>query len=339
MAETYITSKKLIEMLKISDDELLKIQAEFDADPNDEWDLQEGKDYKIVIKTSGLREYTQSGAYAIAKYLETHRKESFLDIIKDWFLGTKKKIRQAFIRERIIDNASSLVKRNNYFFIASSDVVAIFQTRPDYLRKMAEEAKRDNSTVLIQGTHYYEDAAGVRYYSLSAIERLSRVFQAKMTKKNRRDFCGDVGEVIEDQVSRIVKIISKNEKAAKSAMDRVKKKYKTCFVTRVSGNAITPVSMAAHHLYSKADYPQLAANEANLVVIAASVHDDFHMAFMGGSSKRCTIDDFIQFVQERYPDNHNVVVKLKQRQATLGNPQPVNPNKPSVLYLPASKVA
>jgi hypothetical protein len=339
MAETYITANKLIEMLKISSDRLIEIQKAFDADPNDEWDLQVGKDYRIVNQSSGLREYTQSGAYAIAKYLETHSKESFFDVIKNWFLGTKKKIRQAFIRERIIDNASSLVKRNSQFFISSSDVVAIFQTRSDYLRKMAEEAKRDSSTILIQGEHYYEDSDNVRYYSLSAIEKLSRVFQAKMTKKNRRDFCGDVGEVIEDQVSHIVKIIAKNDKAALGAMKKVKSKHKTCFVTGVSGNAIQPINMAAHHLYSKADYPQLAANEANLVVIAESIHNDFHTAFMGGASKPCTIDDFIRFVQERYPEHYKAVNRLKHRQQTLGNPQPVNPKKPPVLYLPASKVA
>lgn len=117
MAETYITSKKLIQTLEISSEKLIEIEKFFDSIPDDAWDLAEGTDYRVVNKASGLRDYTQSGAYTLARYLEATQKRSFLQKIKDMLLHTKQKIRQAFISDHIIENCSSLMKRNELFFI------------------------------------------------------------------------------------------------------------------------------------------------------------------------------------------------------------------------------
>jgi hypothetical protein len=59
---------------------------------------------------------------------------------------------------------------------------------------------------------------------------------------------------------------------------------------------------------------------------------------MGGSQKSCTIDDFIQFVQQYHPENTAVVIWLKEQKLILGSPEPVNSSKPHVLYLPAKQV-
>ena len=105
MAETYITSRKLIQTLEISSETLIEVENFFDSIPDDEWDLIYGTDYRIV-QSNGLREYTQSGAYTIARYLETTQKRSFLQRIKDMILHTKQKIRQAFISDHILENCS-----------------------------------------------------------------------------------------------------------------------------------------------------------------------------------------------------------------------------------------
>lgn len=141
MAGIYITSQELIRTLKISSQELVDIETFFDADSKDEWELVEGKDYRITIKAMGRREYTATGAYTIAKYLEEAKKPGFWQIVKEWFLHTKREIRRAFIRKHIFDNCSSLVRRNNILFISRSDVVAIFKTRSDYLFTTLELAK------------------------------------------------------------------------------------------------------------------------------------------------------------------------------------------------------
>ena len=122
-------------------------------------------------------------------------------------------------------------------------------------------------------------------------------------------------------------------------MKKAKDRDKKCRVSYQSGDKINKLKLAAHHLYSQAEYPHLAANEANLITLSESVHEEFHIHFMGGAQKISTIDHFIQFVQERYPENTNVVVWLKQQKLTLGTPQPLDARKPHVLYLPAKRVS
>lgn len=342
MAEVYITSKKLIETLGITEQELIDVEHFFDADPEDEWELRDGKDYRVVSKATGLREYTTTGAYAIAKYLEANRQESFWDRLREWFLHTKRKVRQAFIREKILDNCSSLVKRNGLFFISSTDAVKIFGTRADYLRKMAQAAQRTDDPArqpLIKGQDFDDFGEGI-YYSLSGIGKLALAFKEHLTQKNRREWCADVGNVIRPQVDDIVDRIIKRDKSIQKAMSAAKKRDKSrCRVTNISRNRINQLKLAAHHLYAQSKYPHLAANEANLITLEQSVHEQFHQDFMGGANKPCTIDDFIQFVQQYYSESTEVVIWLKEQKLILGNPEPVNSVKPHVLYLPASKVS
>lgn len=339
MAEIYITSQELVKTLKINGQELVDIEEFFDSIPDDEWELVEGKDYKIVNKTNGLREYTQSGAYTIARYLEATRKPSFWDLIKEWFLHTKREIRRNFVRKKIRDNSSSLIKRKELFFISKADAVVIFGTRSDYLAKMAEYAKRMPKS-LIEGTDYETFVDGGEHFSLEGIYKLAQAFKDCHTKKNRREWCEDVGEVITFEIEHIVSEIRKREQRIQTAMDRVKKRDKnTCQVTRTKSNRVDKVKLAAHHLYCQSDYPHLADVENNLITLTCEVHDQFHQSFMGGSQKLCTIEHFIDFVAKYYPSNTQVIVWLEQQKLVLGNQQPANRRKPHVLYLPASRVS
>ena len=186
----YITSQELCKILGINATELYDIELFFDANPDDEWELRERKDYKIVVASTGLREYTESGAYTIAKYLEAHHHKGFwqklIENITEWFLHTKKKINQSFVKTKILNNSSSLIKRNNIFFISKKDVVKIFGTRSDYLRKMDEQA-RSIQFSLIKGEDYQE-IDGELYYSLKGIYTLSLVFAENLSVKNRLHF-------------------------------------------------------------------------------------------------------------------------------------------------------
>ncbi|MEP0915898.1 hypothetical protein NC981_03640 [Leptolyngbya sp. DQ-M1] len=338
MAEIYIASKELIKTLKISSQELIAIEQFFDAVPDDEWELVKNKDYRVV-NGNGLREYTTSGAYTIARYLEATRKPGFWDLIKEWFLHTKREIRRAFIKKKILDNCSSLIKRNNRFFISKSDAVTIFGTRSDYLSKMAEAAQRSDRPML-KGEDFddFIDEGGL-HYSLSGVFKLAQTLEASLTQKNRREWCKDVGEVIQPQVKDIVDQILEREKGIQKAKDKAKRRDgKTCKVTGKRPDKVDNLQLAAHHLYSCNAYPYLADVENNLITLTLEVHDQFH-TFMGGTNKACTIDDFIKFVHQYYPSNSKVVIWLEKQKQILGNPQPVDARKPHVLYLPVSKVS
>lgn len=337
MAEIHITSQELIKMLKISSQDLIDIEKFFDSIPDDEWELEAGKDYKIVAK-NGLREYTFTGAYTIARYLEASRKQSVWDVLKEWFLHTKRNIRRAFVRKKILDNSSSLVKRNNRFFLSKADVIAIFGTNSSYLSKMAEAAQRDERP-LIDGEDYdyFEEKL---HYSLNGVMKLATQFSTALTRKNRREWCGDVGEEVHPFVANtIVNLILDREKAIQKAKDRVKRRdKKTCQVTGKKPNRIDNFDLAAHHLYAAHAYPHLADVENNLVTLSAEVHDQFHQHFMEGMKQPCTIEDFINFVHQYYPTNSELPVWLEKQKVVLGHQQPSDERKPHVLYLPANRV-
>jgi len=52
MVATYITCQELIKTLKISAQELIHVEKFFDSIPDDEWELIEEKDYKVVIQAT-----------------------------------------------------------------------------------------------------------------------------------------------------------------------------------------------------------------------------------------------------------------------------------------------
>ena len=339
MAKVYITSKDLIKTLIITDQNLIDIETFFDADADDEWELLEGKDYKVVIASTGLREYTESGAYAIARYLEATKKPGFWDLLNEWIFHTKAKIRQSFIRRKILENSSSLVKRNDRFWISRSDAVAIFGTRSDYLTKMADHTQKTKFS-LIEGQDSENFIDDGLYFSLEGIAKLAQAFHECQTKKNRKEECREVGEVIKPQVEDIVEQIRKREKRIASAMEKAKRRDRsTCRLTGQRNNRVNQLKLSAHHLYSQNEYPLLADMEDNLITLACEVHDQFHINHMGGCQKPCTIDNFIDFVQRYYPDQTDTLNWLGYQQKRLGKQEPVSKRKPHVLYLPFSKVS
>ena len=339
MAKVYITSKDLIKTLIITDQDLIDIETFFDADADDEWELLEGKDYKVVIASTGLREYTESGAYAIARYLEATKKPGFWDLLSEWIFHTKAKIRQSFIRRKILENSSSLVKRNNRFWISRSDAIAIFGTRSDYLTKMAEHTQKTKFP-LIKGQDSENFIDDGLYFSLEGISKLSQAFHECQTKKNRKEECKEVGEVIKPQVEDIVEQIRKREKRIASAMERAKRRDRsTCRLTGQRNNRVNQLKLSAHHLYSQNEYPLLADMEDNLITLACEVHEQFHINHMGGYHKPCTIEDFIDFAQKYYPDQTDTLNWLLCQKERLGKQEPVSKRKPHVLYLPFSKVS
>ena len=338
MPEVFITSQELINLLKVSSVELIDIQKILDSINNDKWKLVEGKDYKIVSKNTGLREYTLSGAYKITCYLKISKKRDVVDVVKKWFFGKHKNIRIAFVIMKILDNCSSLVKSIGQFFLSQADVIVILGTRSDYLVKMVKYVQ-STQFALIKGQDYdnFIDGGGI-HYSLEGIHKLTKVFQEKMSEKHRREWCADIGEVITPQVNEIVAQILNRDQEIQAAMDRVKKRdKKTCQVSEEKVDSINKLNLAAHHLYSRSEYPHLADVDSNLITLTTRIHEQFHNEYMGGNTKPCTVDDLIDFVQRYYPTNTKVVIWLLKQKLTLGNQQPLNKRERHVLYLPASR--
>jgi hypothetical protein len=324
----YITSKRLIETLNISDHELLALEQFINADPDDEWELTAGKDYQVV-NGQGLREYTETGAFTIAGCLEYRRSAQrgwFQKLIHTLVETIRGNIRQVFVREKILNNTSSLVQNNNRYFLSTADVIAIFGTRSDYLRKMSELAQRSDETLLVRDEDYIDLPDKGIYYSLSGLVKLAQVFAKELTQKNRRIWCEDVGKVINPCMDDILNQIKSKHDAVNKAISAAKTKAgRKCQVTGAKGNKINKINIAGHHLYSKAEYPHLADCVDNIICITCDVHDHFHQS-MGGFDKPCTLDDFVDFVQCYHPEQMTVLTWLQAKKLILGSPQS-NTNK------------
>ncbi|MGY2801368.1 hypothetical protein [Thermostichus sp. MS-CIW-25] len=340
MAIVYVSSNKLAEFLGISLEELREIEAYFDSIPDDEWELVEGKDYRVINKSSGLREYTQSGAYAILSFLRSRSEQgrkystdtSISTSIRNWFKEEYRKRQKALVDHRILENSSSLVRRQDQFWLSLQDVVTIFGTRTDYLKKALEIASKQSK--LIKDVHYTrfgnDDTV---YLSLRGIYELAKIMVEVLKQNHRKDWCRDVGERIEPQIQAIVKTIQDRQRQIERAKELARRRDKNlCGVTRKTASSLT-----VHHLYSEAHYPKIAANLSNLITIASEVHSHFHQ-WMGGFNEPCTIDDFIKYVLEYYPENKNLIIWLEQQKASLGPQLPIGKGREHVLYIPLQRV-
>ncbi|MEB3164447.1 MAG: hypothetical protein VKK80_14550, partial [Prochlorothrix sp.] len=96
-----------------------------------------------------------------------------------------------------------------------------------------------------------------------------------------------------------------------------KRDAKTCRITGLKRDKYNKsVNIVVHHIYSKKHYEHLAACVDNLITLTQEVHNDFH-AWNGGYQQPCTADHLIQFVQELYPDNYEVIMSLKEVKKVL----------------------
>lgn len=334
MAVVYVSSNKLADFLGISVNELKEIEEYFDRIPDDQWELKEGRDYRIVNKRSGLREYTQSGAHTILSFLRFQEEQSHKSSgdIKIWFNQERRKKQKALVDHKILQNSSSLIKRQDQFWLSVRDVVKILGTRDDFFRKLVEITRKQGK--LIRDIHYtFFNNDNTAYISLSGIYELANAMGQIIKQNHRKEWCQDVGERITPQINAIVKEIQGRQKQIEKAKDMAKKRDRNiCKVTQRAAS-----SLAVHHLYSEAHYPKLAANLDNLITIADEVHNHFHQ-WMGGFSQPCTIDHFTQYVLEHYPENTSLILWLDQQKETLGQQLPVGAGKEHVLFIPLKRV-
>jgi hypothetical protein len=336
MAEIYITSQKLLETLKISSQELIDLEDFVYSDLNTKWTLTLGKDYRVV-SAEGLREYTASGAIVIAECLKARTKTKdnwFKKRVQELIDTVKRNLQKTRVQERIVNNSSSLIQNNSYYFLSKADVVAIFHTRSDYLTEISKRASRNEATLLMQGEDYLDVPDKGVYYSLSGMMKLAKVFAQDMTRKDRREWCSDVGDIVTPYMQSILKQIENRGQAIDLVVQQAKRNAgNKCQVTGRKGNRAEKVPMAGHHLYSRAEYPHLVACLDNIICISCAVHDHFHQ-YMGGSKVSCTADDFLRFVRLYYPENELVCLWLTQQKLKMGNQQPISTRDHHVLHLP-----
>jgi hypothetical protein len=302
-----IKAADLAKGLGITPDKLYKIVAFFDSDSKDEWDLKEDEHFIWLSKNQGTRIFSEQGAYAIALYLDKNEKKSAWAWCKEFLFKHQQKLQQAFIRQKVLNNSTSLIRRNDYHYLSRKDTVTILSTSYPRLNQAFKEIQQTET--LIYGTEFTE-IDGVNYYSLRAFELLSRNLGDNLKSENRRAWCNEVGCT----GFRTLKLLADEQDKFEQRISVVKGQARTrdknrCRITGQKSTPAKPIDMAVHHIYCRNTYPDGADRMDNLITLSQEVHREFHN-WHGGNEKACTIHDLIRFTSEQYPDLEKVSLDL-----------------------------
>lgn len=279
------------------------------------------------IAKQPVRVFSREGVFRVIKYLEQCGSESTLLLNKIQQLLKEYDINQidAEIRKKIYENSSAFIFRYKRTWLSIQATINILDTNSKRLKKAIEDIQKSDSPMNVnEDFESFEDFAhenGFTYYfSISGLEKLSLELSLKLRSAERREYCQRVKEVAPP----VFEFLALAPSPSHTDIDRAMKYAKNrdghiCQVTRVSRNKYSEnrhIEVVAHHLYDKSNYPYLADFPDNILTISKLVSEDFHQS-NGGNQQSCTIDDFIQYVEWRYPENHEVILMLYNRRSIL----------------------
>ena len=105
-------------------EKLYNICEFFDEHDDDEWKLNEGEHFEWLQRNIGTRRFYESGAMAIAKYLQEQVQSNpisnFLDIVWEQLTHRRKHARKLLVRRRVVmetQDLSGVIVRNGLVFI------------------------------------------------------------------------------------------------------------------------------------------------------------------------------------------------------------------------------
>jgi 5-methylcytosine-specific restriction endonuclease McrA len=299
-----VKDRELAEALEISLERLYEIVDFFDNDPNDPWELRENDHFIYLSKARGTRLFSQLGAFAIARYMDSIEEKTLWSRLIEFLTRHKEKLRNAFIRQKVHENCSSLTLRNNRHFLSKKETISILCTSYARLNKAFEDIKRSEQP--LERYKDFDDIDGIRYYSLSGFDRLSRELADRLTTKDRREWCKAVHVVANRTFKELISAEERKKKEVdKAKRDAKKRDQNCCQITGVKPGPANSIELAVHHIFSNQHYPQLAASLDNLITLSEQVHKEFHY-WNGGFDKPCTVNELINFINEQYSDHEKV---------------------------------
>lgn len=315
----YIEEQKLAQALGLKlkkfDDFVEKLLQSNSEEPI----IQESVHFIIqnYIAKQPIRIFSREGALAITRSLEEEgivndaTLKSILALIEQYRIeqiDTK-------VRRSIYTNSSSLRLKNQRHWLSLQDVVKIFQTNVKRIDLAMDSIKRSANPIILD-----EDITKIEqvtYFSLPGLEKLSIELSLTLRSQERRLYCERVGEVARPVLKYLALAPSPSDSQIESAVRYVKNKNrKCCQITGATRDKYHKLKMVGHHLYDKNNYKFLADEPDNIIVICENISDDFHL-WNGGFGKSCTIDDFIEYIEWKYPEKHDKILMLYNRRVIL----------------------
>lgn len=318
--ETFYTEEeKLAEAFEL-------IQRKFDEkceqlidSSDDSIRLQEWVHFIIQGKVNKqiIRIFSREGAIAIAKYLDIEGEVNKNSLNQVFLLFEEYHINQidSIVRRSVYENSSSLVVKRQRHWLNIKDVINIFKSNIFRIREAFNSIQISDDPMIINAD--FENIDQV-YFSLSGLEKLSIELSLNLRSKERREYCLRVREVAPPVVEFLALTPTPSEENIEKAMRYVKTRDGCCQITGIARNKYEHklVELVGHHLYDRNNYKFLADDIDNIMTITEQIHDDFHQ-WNGGYQESCTIDDFIQYVEWRYPQKHKEILMLENRRRVL----------------------
>jgi hypothetical protein len=290
-----MSAEETAEILGITLNRLYKICNIFDKRDDDEWELNEGEHFEWLSKGVGTRRFYESGAMAIAKYIQEKDTASpiahFVDMVIERITHRRERTRRLLVRRRIIletkDNTGVLLashpKYGDLVFLERSKVIRILETNGKGLNAAAKR-EQDNPGLggrepMEKGVHF-DSKDDVQYWSQLGMVHIAKNMSENMekrAKKSRKAWTDAVAEVVEDAIAQQMKYLESFDARVTRAMDRARAAAnKKCQVTLKRQTPASPFDLHVHHLFDRSTRPDLADFYDNLLVIHEDLHKDFH---------------------------------------------------------------
>ncbi|WP_373544382.1 hypothetical protein [Chamaesiphon sp.] len=301
-----ITAEELEKGLGISLERLYEVVDFFDADSKDEWELKEGEHFAWLIKNAKTRTFSEFGAFAIAKYLDTTQPQNIWSRLKEFLFQYKAKLRKSFIRKQVLNHCDSLTVRNGQMYLSKTDSVGVLMTSHARINKAFEDLLASDSP-LEKGIHF-NDFEDKRFYSLRGFEKICHLLGQELTLKDRREWCKEVTVTGPEVMQKLMDAEMAFESKVEAAKRAVRKKDgNRCQATGQKTSPAQPMIVNVHHIFCRQHYPDIAASQDNLVTLNKVVHDNFHS---WNGKVPCTADRLIEFLAIHHPEAENLTLRL-----------------------------
>lgn len=337
-----ISEEELTTTLEISLERLDEIVDFFNSNPEDEWDLQENQDYIFLNKNKKIRKYSTNGALKIATYLDANEKRGIIAQIKEFITGHRRKIRHALAKKVILEELSDddkIIQVNGHLMFHKQSLRRILTTSGARLNQAIEDLRKSEKPLEAnvdfverelpqkntqkrknKQDNINENPPLELWFSGKGSVRIARELGENLKDKSRQKMCLAVSQQIEPVLQEKERKKLRFNKDIESAKNKAKRRDKnTCQITLVHADSKNINAIAAHHLYSVNKYPHLATSIDNLITIDEKIHKEFHLTWMKGYDVECKVQDFIDFITERYPEQatEELLDRLFQIQKTL----------------------
>lgn len=316
----FITEEDVLRGLDLKKPELEQIISAIEKE-KDKFVWEEETHFRYVHKGHKKRDFSRLALIVLGEYFETNQQSKqatkVLELLTKKISEEEKKQIDLKIVESTLsiigDNSSTIKLRRNRYWINFRDVLKILKTNTLRLEQAFEGIARSDLPLIIEED--FEDIEDDRHYSFSGLERISLELSEKLTDRLERLYAARVHKV----AIPIIKYKATPKLPLKAEIDRamkeaLKKQNNKCQITGETQSKTT--ILAVHHLYNKSTYPELAAEQDNLLVIKQEIHQEFH-CWHQGSMKPCTISDFRLFIKAKYSSNHILLSELDDRKRTL----------------------